>query len=174
MEEKSRFISGRRPPDLIFILLLLCVLALGSFLFIVFGAEIYQSVTQKADQNAQLRTVLSYITTKVRQNDVPETVQLRNKDGITALVLKNEEEGQTYYTWIYEYDGYLREVYVDEQTEFDLSDGFSMIPSYGLELTPVGNNGITVKVYDQKGNSLETAVALRIGNVEAGGEQNEK
>lgn len=151
---------GHRSLDSIFIIILLCIFAFGSLLLIVIGANIYNDLTVNMDRNFQHRTPLSYISTKVRQNDTVNSVSIIEKEGINTLVLKAQDGKELSETWIYEYDNYLYEIYTDEGASFQLADGLAILPSYGLSMEMEGNL-LHLRAYDEDGQSRSLSIALR-------------
>jgi hypothetical protein len=94
----------------VFTLLLLGVFALSAVFVATLGAEVYRSVTAKMQANFDTRTSLVYLAEKVRQSGGGFGV--RDLDGRSALVMREEYGGETYETWIYVSDGTLFETTV--------------------------------------------------------------
>lgn len=174
MYKQSKLNEKHRSLDFIFILLLLCVFAFTSLLLIIFGANVYKGVADKMDQNFQLRTPLSYISTKVRQYDASGAIWLEEKENTTALVLETVDRGQPCQTWIYEYDNALCEVYIDKGANFALSDGIAMIPSHGLDLSLSETGLLKVRAYNENGIPLSVSLMLRSEKSKNGGESNDQ
>jgi hypothetical protein len=160
MKQSIKFNLNHKPLDFIFILSLLCIFAIGSLLVVVLGANIYKEITSSMDSNFQFRTPLSYISTKVRQNDDYQSVRVEEKEGTDALVLSRTDGGEICETWIYEYDQSLCEVYITKGTSFQLADGIAMIPSYGLEIS-LENNLLKLQAKDQQGMARSLTISLR-------------
>ncbi|MBQ7944133.1 MAG: DUF4860 domain-containing protein [Lachnospiraceae bacterium] len=95
--------------DIIFMLSLFCVFALCSVALIIFGANIYQNTVNKTNQNYLERTSVAYLTEKLRQTDIAQSVSIIHSDGIDMLSIESEIEGQLYSTRLYEFEGYLYE-----------------------------------------------------------------
>lgn len=167
--KQSKFDYSHKPLDFIFILILLCVFSFTSLILVVLGANVYESTANRMDSNFELRTPLSYITTKVRQYDSEGAVWLTEKDGVTALVLETNDNNQLCQTWIYQYKDYLYEIYIDKGAKFNLSDGIAMIPSYGLDLS-MKNQLLQISAYDSHGKSMKVSLALRSNFEKNGGE----
>lgn len=107
--------------DIIFILALFGLFALSSLFLITAGAEIYHNTVNNMQANYELRTSTSYLSEKIRQSECSDLVQLKGVDAIALY----ETVGQTdYVTYLYYYDGYLRELYVSSGT--DLGDSMLM------------------------------------------------
>lgn len=152
---------SHKSPDFIFILILLCIFAFGSLGVVIFGTNIYANITDQTDTNFNKITPLSYIASKVRAHDGVGNIRTVQKEGTTALVLIEEENGTTYETWIYSYDNYLYDLLVESGTGFNLSDGIQLIPNYGLEMSFSDNRLLKLNSYDQNGKALSLNVAIR-------------
>jgi hypothetical protein len=95
--------------NVIFTLLLLGVFALSAIFVAVLGAQVYQSSAEKMQANFDTRTSLVYISEKVRQS-TGTNFEVRDLNGQSALVIVEKyDDGRTYETWMYAYDGKLCE-----------------------------------------------------------------
>lgn len=152
---------GHLSTDFIFILILLCIFAFGSLMSVILGANTYKSINADADSNFEFRTTLSYIASKVRQNDGIDAVHIVQKDGVDALVIAVDDNGEACETWIYEYDHHLYEVYIAKGTPFALHDGVKMIPSYGLDFDIDNNNLLHITASDASGETKTLTLSFR-------------
>lgn len=146
--------------DFIFILILLCIFAFGSLVSVVLASDNYQEINEQTDSNFEFRTTLSYIASKVRQGDALDAVRIEEKDGVSALVLAVDDDGQPCETWIYEYDDHLYELYIAVGTPFELQDGIEMIPSYGLSFE-AEDNLLHITAGDGQENLRTLTLSLR-------------
>ena len=89
-------------------LLVLAVFAICILLVLLTGADLYQGLVEDGEEAYLRRTALQYLTTRVRQ---AETVTIGDLEGCESLVLEETIEGETYTTWVYCYEGWLRELY---------------------------------------------------------------
>ena len=69
------------------------------------------------------RTSLSYINEKIRQNDTAEGVSIQTLEGKDVLALKSSFDGVGYTTYIYEYEGNLKELFIRDGVDIRLKDG---------------------------------------------------
>lgn len=118
------------------------VLCLGALFFLLaagvalLSSNIYRSVAAAGDTTSTLRTAVSYVANQVRRGDVAGGVDVVDFGGVPALCLREElEDGYTYVTLIYCYDGQLREFYVEEGYETVPEDGEPILPLTALELS---------------------------------------
>lgn len=97
--------------DTLFTFLLLLSFLLFSLLVAGTGSMVYQNGTNSLNENYTSRTALSYLTEKLRQHDHTDSVSIKKLDGIPALALYEEQNGTRYCTYLYFYDGALRELF---------------------------------------------------------------
>ena len=109
--------------DFIFPLAVFFVFALSSLSVLVLAARIYSSQTADATDNYMARTSLSYINEKIRQNDTAEGVPIQTLEGKDVLALKSSFDGVGYTTYIYEYEGNLKELFIRDGVDIRLKDG---------------------------------------------------
>lgn len=95
--------------DILFVLSLFCVFAFCSVTLIIFGANIYQNTIHTTGQNYLERTSIAYLTEKIRQTDITQSVSIVQNNGIDMLTIDTNIDGQIYSTRLYEYEGYLYE-----------------------------------------------------------------
>ena len=145
---------------------LLCVFAFGALMAVILGSNTYSGIKAGMDSNFEYRTPLSYISTKIRQNDDVNSIRIIEKDGTKALVLEKLDNGEICQTWIYEYQNSLYEVYVEKGALFHLEDGLSIIPSYGLEFN-LKDRLLEITTADHQGNTRSLSLSFR---TEQGGE----
>ena len=89
-------------------LLCLTVFALCVLLVLLTGADAYRRTVERGEESYERRTALQYLTTRVRQAETLEAGFLENCE---ALVLGETVDGETYTTWVYCHEGWLRELY---------------------------------------------------------------
>lgn len=143
--------------DSIFVIALFTVFAITSFLLIFIGAKQYQHTANAMDSNYESRTISSYLTEKVRQHDCDSAVYLCKLEGTTALALESIENEVTYITYIYYYDGVIREIIVTDTSVFSLASGQEIVATSGFsaeqsqpdlfKITITTNDGNTEYIY---------------------------
>lgn len=109
--------------DTIFILILITLFAATSFLLVLIGTKQYRFVTDVMNQNYETRTTSSYLAEKIRQSDTLGSITVTTLEGIPALSITTLEDNISYITYIYCYDGVLRELIVTENSVFTISGG---------------------------------------------------
>ena len=107
----------RHMIDVLFVITLFCVFAVCSVLLIAVGAKVYQNTINNMETHFTSTTALSYITEKIRQNDISGNLSIEKFDGNDALVLSSEYNGEEYCTYIYSFNGHLKELFTKKNIE---------------------------------------------------------
>lgn len=111
----------------IFVMLLYLIIVILSVMIISLGKNIYDNINEDRNTNYEIRVSLSYIANKIRQSDKNEAVEIKELHGVNAVVINEAYDEENYQTWIYFYDGAIYEMFTDENSTFELSDGMKVI-----------------------------------------------
>ncbi len=153
MERKKQHVI-----DIVFVLCLFCVFAILSLFVVVMGANVYQGISADMTENYNVRSSVTYLTEKIRQNDIQGGVSLREFDGKNALVLTDNLEGQKYETWIYAKDGALYEILITAGTEIAPGDGQMITEIADLQMESLGDSLLKVTAVDLDGNMFGSMI----------------
>ena len=155
-----RIRTGSRRIDSIFVMILFFLFALTAFVLVMIGVKQYQATADSMNYNYEVRTATSYLREKIRQNDSHAAISIDNIEGTDVLSLKCEVNGIVYYTYIYYYGGYLRELYVQDGSSFSLSSGQQIIELSGFELSEATDRLITVTITDIWGGTTDMYLSV--------------
>ncbi len=143
--------------DLLFILLVFSLFTATVLAVILLGIKIYRNTLSSMDNNYTTRISYSYIAEKIRQNDVAGSITCGSVDGTDALVMTTLVGEKEYATYIYAYDGYIKELLISTENDPDLESGtniikgedisFSFLNATLLEITYTGEEGTTDTFY---------------------------
>ena len=114
-------------------LLVFTVFALCVLLVLLTGANLYRSLVEDGEAQYLRRTSLQYLTTRIRQ---AEAVEVGTFQGCPALIL---EEAEDCTTWVYCYEGWLRELYTVPGAQVLPGDGEALLEAEALSLQQEGN-----------------------------------
>lgn len=135
-ETKSkRSISSLAPFILLFVLTT-CLLSV-----LLSGADLYQTINRRDQTSYDQRTLVQYLTTKVRQNDVTDQIFVADFDSSSGASFGNtlhiyeEIDGRTFCTRIYCHNGYLYELFAAGGTDFSMTDGQPLLPVTDLDFS---------------------------------------
>ena len=114
------------------------------------GADAYRRITERDRAAYAGRTCAQYIATRVRQAQSGAAVSVTGSGGVREL----------YVTRVYCYDGWLRELFSADGTEFDPEDGEAVIEADEME--PAISDGLlTVALTANGGERTELVLSLR-------------
>ncbi len=106
-------------------------------------------------KNYNSRTAYSYIINKVHQSDANGNVTVDSYSGQPALVIYEEIDNITYCTYLYYYDGYIKEIFTRKGQTFDLSYGNDILEAISLNVTPLSDSLIKFEIVT-KDNEMKT------------------
>ena len=155
----------RHSIDTLFTFLLPLSFLLFSLLVAGTGSMVYQNGTDSLNKNYTSRMALSYLAEKLRQHDHTDGVNVRELDDIPSLVLYEEQNGTHYCTYLYFYDGALRELFTqasnvpsaDMGTAITELSGFT----FSVESAPNGSESVLlITVTDTEGRNNTARIHL--------------
>ena len=94
-----------------------------------------------------------------------KAVAVRTEDGQPVLEIRESIEGGDYITWIYYYEGSIRELFTYEDNGLGLADGLEILECDGLTITQEGQL-LHVTTLGTGGGSL--TLSLRSGRTVTG------
>jgi len=126
--------------ELVLVIALLALFGVATLSLAVSGSAAYENINERKELNSELRIALSYLDTKVRQNDSEGALSLKsNPAGDGPALVVSEAIGQTQYeTWIYLSGGKLKEVLIEkgEPVLDDLGFDIAEIEGFTAEYDP--------------------------------------
>lgn len=135
--------------DTIFVLIIFCVFAISVLMVLMLGASIYKNMSDISREGYDDRTGLSYIWTKVKNNDEEGAIYIGRFGGSPALcfeeVIYDDMYGSTtYLTRVYFYNGWICELFSDAELDFLPEDGEQIIKIDDLTFAELDNGMIKV------------------------------
>lgn len=146
--------------DFLFPIALFFLFTISAVVVVLLAGRIYQSSVENASRNDTARTALSYITEKVHQNDSADAVMLGTFDGCDSLILKQEYNGISYYTYIYPHDGVLKELFVKEGANATADSGKSILSIQDFSANFVNNHLLKCECTDENGNFASIFIGI--------------
>lgn len=137
------------------------ILAMGITLL---GSSVYRSTVSASEENYVRRTALSYLVNQIRRGDELGGVAVGSFAGADAVVLA--EDG--YVTYLYCWDGQLRELYMESDAGLTAGDGLPVLPLSSLSVTSEPGS-ILLTATDENGVSYSVKVTPHCGVKEVGG-----
>lgn len=155
--------NGRHMIDLLFVLSLFCVFAVSSVVLILFGADIYNKTVSSMNDNYASRTSVAYITEKIRQSDIYNSVKIDESLGYERLLMTRNINGIEYATSLYEYDGFLYELFARTDIELPIDAGQQVIALTALDFEFISDNLLKVSFCDESEKETELYINLHCG-----------
>jgi len=147
--------------DVVFVLAVACAFAASILMVLMLGVNIYGGIQQTANEEFNERVSLSYIAAKVHANDEYDAVRVGSFEGSSALFLEKDIYGEEFYTIIYVYDGWIRELTMAKDNELSPESGAPLLEVNSLTFTKIKPNLISVEYLDVNGNTGKLFVNLR-------------
>ena len=122
----------------VLVLLVFAVFVVSVMLVLLTGADVVQKLNRRDRSSYEQRTLIQYLTTRIRQADARDMVSVRDFDGQDALVLSQDIEDVRYETLVYCWDGYLRELFIEEGLEIDAAFGEMILPAADVQFEDCG------------------------------------
>ena len=149
--------------DLLFPVALFFVFALSALTVILLATNVYQKATARSSLNYTAGTSLSYISEKIRQNDAAGAVSLGTFDGCKSLILQQEIQDETYFTYIFVKNGNLNELFVKDGVNVSADAGTVIMPVNDFSMEQVGEQLFRFTCTDTNGEQSSTVVGVRSG-----------
>ncbi|NLK64249.1 MAG: DUF4860 domain-containing protein [Tissierellia bacterium] len=137
----------------VFVMLLYLIIVVLSVMIISLGKNIYDSINKDRNINYELQVSLSYIANKIRQSDKKESVEIRELNGVDAIVINEIFDEEKYQTWIYFYNGVIYEMFADIDSDFELSDGMKVVEADFFKVEKIKDNLYKFTVVSKKESS---------------------
>ncbi|MCR4933430.1 MAG: DUF4860 domain-containing protein [Lachnospiraceae bacterium] len=123
--------------DILFVITLFAVFALSIMSLTGIGAGIYSSIVEKMTLNYGSRTTFSYVVNKIHQSDESGRISMGSYDGFDALIISEDINNITYCTYLYEYEGELKELFTRQGQVFDPKYATTLIKLDSFDMTKV-------------------------------------
>ena len=153
----------------LFVLTLFLLLSFVSVSVILAVSTVYEGISENMEQNYEKRVTLSYLTTKIRQND-RGNISIEEVNGINMLAVREDFWGMfEFVTYIYydEANNCIREIFLEVEDgrtiDFALADGEYIISSQGFEFE-LSDRHAEINLTGEDGITRTSRVTLRAGN----------
>ena len=127
--------------DFLFPIALFFVFSSTALVALLLAANIYQGIVIDSESQFQQETSLSYITTKIRQNDEGgiENIYLDQFDGCHALAIEQSFEDVSFITYLYEADGELKELFLQKGVDASAKNGTTILEVENLDMEEIAD-----------------------------------
>lgn len=111
----------------------------------VAGIRAYHSVRNRNNNNYSLRVTLQYISNKAKANQNKGAVSIGKLNDKESLIITENIDGRVFKTYVYENNGKLYELFIEDNTKVDLSWGVEISDIENFELKKLSDHLIMVK-----------------------------
>ncbi len=146
--------------DAIFVIALFTVFAATAFLAVLIGARQYKETANHMNNNYEVRTATSYLQEKVRQNDSNSGIHVVDFYDTKALSFSDFDGAELYTTYIYYYDGYLRELFVSEDAIYSPDSGQEIIAINNFSPELIKSNLLKITITNTRDESVPIYLTL--------------
>ena len=125
--------------DLLFPIALFFVFSATALVVLLLSANIYQGIVTDSKSQFQQETSLSYITTKIRQNDEGgiHNIYIDQFDGYDALAIEHSYDDIPFITYIYKTDGELKEIFLQKGVSASAKSGTTIMEVENLTMQEI-------------------------------------
>lgn len=152
--------ENKHMVDVLFVIILFCVFAVSALILVMIGANVYKKTVNDMDLNFDSRTSFAYVTEKIRQNDAKDALSIREFGGNDAICITKNYNGTDYYTYLYYYDGYLREMNVRADSIIDPAMGSAILAIDSFTISQ-SNEHLYSVVIETAGNESTIYISTR-------------
>ncbi len=146
--------------DTIFVFMIFGILMLCALFVVLFGAKIYKKTAHDMDVNFNSRTALAYVTEKVHQHDKKNCVEVMINNGQPVLKLKQYVNGDEYCTYLYDYEGYLKELTAKGDIGLIKGAGINIIKLNEFRAEKISDSLYRFYILDEYNNNTEFYVSI--------------
>lgn len=158
MERRS---EKKHVIDLLFPLAVFFVLTVSSVALVVLACGFYSRQVKKSENSYFSRTALAYVVEKVHQSDENGAVNVGKFAEADALVIRQNYGEKEYETYLYSYDGYLRELFIQEGVKAKMTDGRKILKLRNFKAEKVSNALFHLYCESEDGEQTDTFVSIK-------------
>ncbi|MBO5550645.1 MAG: DUF4860 domain-containing protein [Lachnospiraceae bacterium] len=154
----------------VFPILLFLIFTLSALGIVTFSVQIYRNIVERAEGRFDTETAAAYLSEKFRNHDDNGSIQISDFMGNDAIAIEENIKDVPYITYIYVYDGYLRELFVEVSKLADCTakDGNEILPMRSLNTEKISDRLLRVKLKDMEDKEEEVYLSLKSTAVEGG------
>ncbi len=137
--------------DILFPLAVFFAFAASAVMAVLLAANIYGSAVEGSEGMYNGSTALSYIQEKLHRGDAAGAVDVQTLADTTVLVIEHSYGGQDYRTYLYAWEGSLRELFAREELPFDPADGRAVLAVRDVSCRWLAEGVLEVRCTDENG-----------------------
>lgn len=143
--------TSKHTLDRIFIFGLFVLFCTTSCLLVFMGANQYRNISALMWRNKEITTASTYLKEKLNEYDTSHSISFSESDGNPIIVLSHSQTSELV-TYIYTYDGNLRELVQQKSAVFSAELGIPIAKADDLKIEIYGRNLYCFTLTDSFGN----------------------
>lgn len=151
--------------DILFVLTLFGLFALSAIFLISVGADVYSKTVEHMDESFDARTSMAYITEKIRQSDKSSSLSVELWENRDAIIITTQNADMNYYTYLYEHDGFLKELMVREDIPLGPEAGVKILPVTDFTLTPINDKLMNCQISVKEDQTYDLWISVHSGGI---------
>ena len=145
------------------VLLLFGIFAVCILAVLLSGTSVYDRLTQRDAVAFNARSTVQYLATKIHQAENADAIILEpGEQGDTVLAIWQTYGDERFKTLLYCRDGWLCELFIEADTEVDISTGEQILPAQRIDGS-YDNGLLDLSVTDSNGEQWNVHLLLRGG-----------
>ena len=149
--------------DSIAVLLLTAVFMVLALGVTALSSALYSNTVQTASENNSSRTAIAYLSNQIRRCDHAEAIIVTRFEDLAAIKLVEYIDEDRYVTWLYCYDGYLRELFTEDTILLSVDAGIPILPLQSLSFQESTERLLQITIKDEQGLISQLQLAPRSG-----------
>ncbi|MCI2048784.1 MAG: DUF4860 domain-containing protein [Lachnospiraceae bacterium] len=142
------------------VITLFFLFVLSAVLVIMLGANIYANAVKSSALHSDERTIVSYISQKVRRTGEQGAVSTGSLDGLQSLDLSETIDGTEYVTRLYLYDGELTELTSEKGADLSPDAGTPVLAMKDLSFTMLSPSLLEVRGTGSQGENIDFCLSV--------------
>ncbi len=126
-----------------------------SFTLILFSADSYANITNSVTSTEDARTTFAYLSNKLNQSDSNGSISIGTFQGKDSIIIETIHGEETYYTYIYEQENTLYELYIKEDVEITPNLGTPLMAVSDFKIKELDNTLYSLSYISTEGEPYE-------------------
>ncbi len=141
--------------DTVFVLILFAVFVIMALFISASGALAYKNSALQMEERFDRQTCISYITAKIRSNNENEKISVVDFNGSKALCITDRYEQAVYKTYIYQYEGMIRELFFNPEAVPNPNIGSPLTKASGIDFLKESDNLYKISLTDANSKTTD-------------------
>lgn len=159
MNEKN----DRHVIDILFVIALFCAFVVSAVFLITIGAKVYSSTIDHMNQNFDSRTAVAYIIEKIHHSDAEGNISVGKFEENDAIIISSQINDTEYLTYIYEFEGELKELLIRKDLVLSPHAGQSILPIDSFSVSEESSGLIKCSILPKNGENYEFYITSHTG-----------